>query len=108
MRGRRFRLHKRTFGLSIRFRRTWRQDLVSHKRWWMSQARSFIPSFRREGRRHSQQGQHPVGFHDAVRFTFLFGLVVGVVNHVPDDPVNAKRGFNHMGDVPLAGFLDGF
>ena len=47
-------------------------------------------------------------FHDAVRLTFLFGLVVGVVNHVPDDPVNAKRGLNHMRNVPLAGFLDGF
>ena len=45
--------------------------------------------------------------HHGVRFAVLFRLLVGVVDDVPNDAIDAKRWFDDVGQVPLPGFLDG-
>ena len=46
--------------------------------------------------------------HDRVQFAVLFEFGVSMVDHVPDDAVDTKSRFNHVGYVPLTGFLHRF
>ena len=46
--------------------------------------------------------------HDGVYLSLFLRFMVGVVEDMPDYPVNAESRLHHMGYVPLAGLADGF
>ena len=63
--------------------------------------------FRTAGGRRSRR-ERPWGeAHHGVGFTILLRFMIGMVDDVPDDSVNAKRWFNDVRNVPFSGFFDG-